>query len=908
MDKLYELMDWAEIEAVVFAEEDHPRDILGARVTPQGVLIQAFFPGEEDVSVHVLPGKKMYPMEKQDEEGFFAVLLKGRRIPQYEFVTGGRADGKTYRDPYNYPCQITEKEALRFSAGIWYDAYQKLGAHVMEIKGVQGVYFAVWAPNAVRVSVVGDFNNWDGRVYQMNRMDCGIFELFIPGLEAGCIYKYELKAKNDMVYLKADPYANAFEQKPGDASMVVSVDEYLWHDEKWLEERRKNSSKLAGEAMVVYQTSLQEWADQAGSPEEKNYKALAHRLAKYVKEMGYTHVELTPVTEYPEDQSLGFEVCGYFAPTARYGRPKEFMYLVDYLHKNGIAVILDFVASYFAGGYSLLTEFDGTCLYEHLDPRKGIHPAYGTHIFNYDRPEVANFLISSMKFWAQVCHVDGLKITDLATMLYLDYGREFGQWEPNMYGEPQNLEAKDFVKYMNKVLHKETDVITLAEEMAGGWHVTGDVEEEIGLGFDLKWNHDWSAGVMDYMRNDPIYRGPRQEDLILSTVYAFSEQYMIGFGKDDVTGPSGSLWEQMPGAGPEGSEEENAKVKLANLKLAYAYMIAHPGKKLFYAAAAGMDAEKQQLMKGYVRDLLQLYKKNPALYLLDSKEASFEWISNLDAERNLLIFLRKTAKKEDTLLIICNFSNVLYEAVEVGVPAAGKYKEIFNSDAAKYGGSDAVNPRVKISKVREANERKDSITVTIPPLALSVYKMPAVKAKTTNKAAKAGKATASAAREEVQEALIELPFELKTKADEKVKKTLRESVRHTVEEAAEKAGKAAGDVAAKAGKAAGDVTDKAEKTAEELREKAGRAAGDVAEKAGKTAGELREKAGKAAGEVAEKAGKTAEELRDKAGKAAGDVAEKAGKTAEELRERAGKATGDVADKAGELRQKKINEN
>ena len=865
MDKLYELMDWAEIEAVVYVEEDRPRDILGAKVTPHGILIQGFFPDQEKVSVRVLPGNRLYPMEKVDEEGFFAVLLKGRKIPKYEFVPGGKKDGQGYLNPYEYPCQITEKEEIRFGAGKWYDAYKKLGAHPMVIDDVQGVYFAVWAPNAMRVSVVGDFNNWDGRVCQMNRLDSGIFELFIPNLEIRSIYKYELKSGSGMVYLKSDPYANAFEEQPGDASVIVETDSYHWRDSEWRE--KNNASSPEGNPMAVYQCSLKEWAERTGDGDNCSYADIAKALAEYVKSMGYTHVELTPVTEYPEDRSQGYEVSGYFAPTSRYGYPKEFMYMVDHLHRSGIGVIIDFVASYFASGYSLLAEYDGTCLYEHLDPRKGIHPAYGTHIFNYGRPEVVSFLLSAIRFWGEKYHVDGVKITDLATMLYLDYHREEGQWIPNIYGSSENLEALDFVRQMNTILHRDTNMFTVAEEMAGGWNVTGSAEDD-GLGFDLKWNHDWSADFMNYMRLDPVYRGMHQDELTLSTVNAFCEKYMIGFGKDDVTGPSGPLEEQMPGAGPDADEEENGKAKAANMRLAYGYMMLHPGKKLLYSSNS-QDGTEAVIMREYIRDLLQIYKNKPALYLMDTKGESFEWISNLDAERNLLVFLRKTDRKEDMILAVCNFSNVAYEGVRVGVPCAGKYKEILNSDAKKYGGSGVVNPRVKISRKIEADERPDSIIVNIPPLGISVFHVPEEKPRTTNRdvlAARAGKKVSGPETADVK---------ADTSPSEQIKETENKEPKKKAK-GSKSGGRTAGTASVRkaVGNAAGGIRDKAAEAAADIGGKAAGAAGGIRDKAAEAAADIGGKAAGAAGGIRDKAVGAATDIKGKAVGAATDIGEK----------------------------------
>ena len=463
-NKLYEMMDWAAVEGIVYSEEDHPHDILGAHVTEEGILIQTFLPTAKSVTVVLKDSKKEYPMDLEDEEGFFAALLPGKRIPKYHYHVdfGEEADGKEniveYEDPYRFAPQITEKETKKFNAGICYDIYEKLGSHPMTVNGVEGVLFAVWAPNAMRVSVVGDFNLWDGRRSQMRRLgDSGVFEIFIPELKKGAVYKYEIKFKNGDPALKADPYANYAELRPNTASIVWDLDEYKWNDQDWMKKRAALDTKTA--PMSIYEVHLGSWmrkpteVDKRGreivGSEFYNYREIAVKLAEYVKEMGYTHVELLPVMEHPLDASWGYQVTGYYAPTSRFGTPDDFMYFMDYLHGQGIGVILDWVPAHFPRDAWGMAQFDGSCLYEHKDPRQGAHPHWGTLIYNYGRPGVSNFLIANAMFWADRYHADGIRFDAVASMLYLDYGKNPGEWIANMYGGHENLEAVEFLKHLN---------------------------------------------------------------------------------------------------------------------------------------------------------------------------------------------------------------------------------------------------------------------------------------------------------------------------------------------------------------------------------------------------------------------------------------------------------------------------
>ncbi len=727
--KLYDLMDWAGVEAIVYSEEDHPEKYLGPHQTEDGIMIQAFFPDAKEAVVRVNGGKKTYSMDMEDEAGYFAVLFPGKRIPEYSFLISYE-DGTTEekKDAYSFAPQITEKETKKFNAGICYDIYNKLGAHPMSINGTEGVYFAVWAPYAMRVSVVGDFNLWDGRRLPMRRLaDSGIFELFVPGIKAGAIYKYEIKAKGGLTYLKADPYGNAAELRPNTASVVADLRDFAWSDQAWMEQRKQRDTKK--EPMFVYELHLGSFRKPEDGRYFYNYRELAPMIADYVKEMGYTHIELLPVMEHPFDGSWGYQVTGYYAPTSRYGTPQDFMYFMNYMHENGIGVILDWVPAHFPRDTHGLSAFDGTCLYEHLDPRQGSHPHWGTLIYNYGRPEVSNFLIANALFWKNVYHADGIRMDAVASMLYLDYGKNDGEWVANMYGGHENLEAVEFFKHLNSIFKKDKDgAILIAEESTAWPKITAPVEED-GLGFDYKWNMGWMNDFLGYMQLDPFFRSHHHGELTFSMIYAYSEDFVLTFSHDEVVHGKGSMIGKMPG---------KRKAKFANLRAAYGYMMTHPGKKLLFmgqdiAQFSEWSEEKQvewnlleyeehQQMQAYMKALTKLYKEQPALFKQDFNPQGFEWINSMAADENLLVFMRRSDKQEDDLLVVLNFSPLVYEKHKIGVPYCGKYKEIFNSDSAEFGGDGNTNPRAKASKKVVCDDRENSIEILVPPMGISVFK------------------------------------------------------------------------------------------------------------------------------------------------------------------------------------------
>lgn len=726
--KLYEMMEWAQVESIVYSEEDNPHKILGPHVTEEGLLIQAFIPTAVKVTVLVEGTKTVYPMELADEAGFFVVLIPRKSIPKYKYlVTFDDGSQQEMADPYVFAPVITEKETKKFNAGICYDIYEKLGAHPMTLSGVSGVYFAVWAPNAVRVSVVGDFVLWDGRRLPMRRLwNSGIFELFVPGLEEGAVYKFEIKAKGGMTYLKADPYANAAEERPNTASIVADLNGFDWTDSAWMEQRKKIDTKK--NPMFIYEMHLGSWRKPDDGRYFYNYREIAPMLAEYVKEMGYTHVELLPIMEHPLDASWGYQVTGYYAPTSRYGSPKDFMYFMNYMHEQGIGVILDWVPAHFPRDNHGLAAFDGTCLYEHLDPRQGSHPHWGTLIYNYGRPEVKNFLIANALYWAKKYHVDGIRMDAVASMLYLDYGKNDGEWVANIYGGNENLEAVEFLKHLNSIFKKETDGALLIAEESTAWpKITGALDDE-GLGFDYKWNMGWMNDTLGYMQLDPIFRSYHHNDLTFSMIYAYSEDFVLAFSHDEVVHGKGSMIGKMPG---------KKELKFANLRALYGYLMTHPGKKLLFmgqefapfkewSEERGLDWEllketEHKQMQTYVKELTALYKEYPAFYQMDYDPHGFEWINCMSANENLLIYLRKTENEDETLLVVCNFSPLTYEERKIGVPFHGKYKEIFNSDRIEFGGAGNVNPRVKASKLESFDERDNSITIKVPPMGMAVF-------------------------------------------------------------------------------------------------------------------------------------------------------------------------------------------
>jgi 1,4-alpha-glucan branching enzyme len=721
-------INWMEVDALVQGIHNNPHHILGMHECIDDLYINAYLPGAKVVNAIEVSTRKKYTLVSDRVPGFFSVVIKDKKPFEYKLnVRFDDGDEVTYFDPYVFEPVIDPIDISLFNEGKHYSIYEKMGAHPMTVDGVDGVLFAVWAPNADRVSVVGNFNNWDGRRHPMRKLDySGIYELFIPGNLVGEIYKYEIKAKSGQVFMKSDPYAFSSEVRPANASRIVDIS-YKWKDAAWMEQREnKNTDE---QPMAIYEMHLGSWKRPTDGREFYNYRDIASLLADYLLMMNYNYVELMPIMEHPYDPSWGYQVTGYYAPTSRYGSPADFMYFVDYLHSKGIGVILDWVPAHFPKDEHGLGRFDGTALYEHEDPKRGEHPHWGTYIYNYGRNEVRNFLVANALYWAEKYHIDGIRIDAVASMLYLDYGRNNGEWLPNIYGGNENLEAIDFIKELNSKMHElHKGVIMIAEESTA-WPMMTHPVESGGLGFDYKWNMGWMNDFLNYMKLDPLYRKYHHNDLTFSMVYAYSEKFILVLSHDEVVHEKGSMIAKMPG----GYED-----KFSNLRVAYGYMMTHPGKKLLFMgqeiaqfAEFNENAEvdwslfefdAHVFMQGYVKELNELYKTEPALYELDSSPDGFTWINCNSANTSLLSYVRKGKKESDTLLIICNFTPMEHKAYKLATPSGGRWQEIFSSDNNRYGGEGRNNKTVKQAKKAECDGQEHYISVTVPPLSISVFK------------------------------------------------------------------------------------------------------------------------------------------------------------------------------------------
>ena len=620
--------------------------------------------------------------------------------------------------------KFTEVDQYLFGEGTNYDIYKKLGAHPMTVRKKDGFYFAVWAPNARSVSVVGDFNNWDITANPMERVgDIGVYETFIPGLEEGELYKYFIEGAHGELLYKADPYGNASELRPGNASKTVDISKFKWSDNVWMKKRQEFDETKS--AISIYEVHPGSWMKHQVTEDDENgfynYREFAHKLADYVLEMGYTHVELMGIAEHPFDGSWGYQVTGYYAPTSRYGSPIDFKYLVNYLHKKKIGVILDWVPAHFPKDGHGLAQFDGCCMYEHQDPRQGEHPDWGTKIFNYGKPEVKNFLIANALYWVEEYHVDGLRVDAVASMLYLDYGKRDGEWVANKYGDNKNLEAIEFFKHLNSLIHKRNKGVQMIAEESTAWPLVTGSPEDGGLGFSLKWNMGWMNDFLEYMKLDPYFRKYNHNKMTFSMMYAYSEKYVLVLSHDEVVHLKCSMLNKMPG-------ELDDKFK--NLKAGYAFMFGHPGKKLLFM---GQDfgqlrewSEEREIdwfllgednhrdLKSYVHQLLELYRKYPALYAMDNDPEGFEWINPEDGNRSIFSFVRKSPTKRNNLLFVCNFTPVARPDYRVGVPKKKQYKLIFTEKGM-------CEPQVFKAEKINADNRDYSIGYELPPYGVAVF-------------------------------------------------------------------------------------------------------------------------------------------------------------------------------------------
>ena len=627
-------------------------------------------------------------------------------------------------------CMITEMDQYLFGQGTHYEIYKKLGAHLTEYEGEKGVYFAVWAPHAKGVRVVGEFNCWGSDGYRMNRLEpLGIYEVFVPGLEEGCMYKYLIETeKGDYLY-KADPFAFYAEKRPGTASRVADISGFTWHDDRWMTKRA--GWNAAESPMSIYEVHPGSWKRHPHEEDEDgfyNYRELAAELTEYIKKMGYTHIELMGIAEHPFDGSWGYQVTGYFAPTSRYGTPEDFQYMIDYFHKHNIGVILDWVPAHFPRDAHGLANFDGEALYEHPDSRRGEHPDWGTKIFNYEKSEVRNFLIANALFWMGEYHVDGLRVDAVASMLYLDYGKQDGQWLPNKYGGNENLDAVWFFKHLNSIVHGRGDGSMIIAEESTAWPgVTKDVDDG-GLGFTFKWNMGWMNDFLEYMKLDPYFRKDNHNKMTFAMSYAYSENYILVLSHDEVVHLKCSMLNKMPGYLDD---------KFANLKAGYTFMFGHPGKKLLFmgnefaqlqewSEARELDwfllkEDRHLHMQNYVRALLQLYKKYRCLYELDDSWDGFQWINADDSYRSIFSFVRYSKTKRKNLLFVMNFTPMERPDYRVGVPKKKKYELVLDSDAEEYGGSGRKRAKVYDAKKGSCDNQKYYVEYPLSAYGTAVF-------------------------------------------------------------------------------------------------------------------------------------------------------------------------------------------
>jgi len=727
----------ATIDAIVCGRHGDPFAILGPHLIrrKQGaaVVIRAFLPDVQ--SATVLPPSGDPPaqsMTRIHADGLFEAVFPDRgEIFPYK-VRWAKADGveAEIEDPYRFSSTLSDYDLYLLGEGAHYQVYEKLGAHLVTLEGVSGVRFGVWAPNAKRVSVVGDFNGWDGRVHPMRlHPGNGIWEIFIPGLTEGTLYKFEILPRDEKpLALKADPHGFACELAPYPASVVTDLN-YRWADEAWMADR--GGKHALDSPIAIYEVHLGSWRRM---PEEGHrmltYRELAQELAVYVKAMGYTHVELLPVMEHPYYPSWGYQTLGYYAPSCRFGGPQDFMCVVDTLHQHGIGVILDWVPAHFPQDPHGLVYFDGSYLYEHEDPRLREHPDWGTRIFNYGRNEVANFLIGSASFWLDKYHVDGLRLDAVASMLYLDYSREAGEWAPNKYGGNENLEAIAFIKRFNEVVYRNhPDVMTIAEESTA-WPMVSRPTYVGGLGFGYKWNMGWMHDLLAYMSKDPIHRKYHHNNLTFGLLYAWHENFILPLSHDEVVHGKGSLHGKMPGDDWQ---------KFANLRAFYTFMYGHPGKKLLFMGGefgqtrewnhdTSLDWHLLEMgpyhrgLQRLVQDLNGLYRSQPALYQIDFEPSGFQWIDCNDWEGSVVSFLRRAKDPEDFLVFVCNFTPVVRHGYRIGVPREGIYREILNTDSYVYGGGDVINGEGIYAEWVPRHGHAQSISLTLPPLGAVVLR------------------------------------------------------------------------------------------------------------------------------------------------------------------------------------------
>ena len=712
-------IDEQSLDKLIHLRHSNPHQVLGPTIDSNGVTIRAYCPGADQIEV-VTVSKKKFVMQRIHDSGVFeTVLPKATKIPSYRFNIQSGGEVKKIRDPYSFPPTIGELDLHLFAEGKHEQVYKRLGAHVMKIGRVSGVAFSVWAPQAAGVSVVGDFNGWDGRFHAMRMLgNSGVWEIFVPDLAPGSLYKFEIRRRRGLPFLKADPYAQYTEQPPNTSSIVYQSN-YSFNDSAWM------TSRAIGEhfrkPMSIYEVHFGSWRRQL---EEANrpftYREMAYALADYAVEMGFSHIEFLPLKEHPYGPSWGYQVSYYYAPSARYGMPDDFRFLIDHLHQRGIGVIMDWVPAHFPKDAFALGRFDGSALYEHLDPRKGEHPDWGTYIFNYGRNEVRNFLIANALYWFKEFHIDGLRVDAVASMLYLDYSRKEGEWLPNKFGGRENLEAISFLKELNEITHRECPGTIMIAEESTSWPAVSHPVYSGGLGFDFKWNMGWMHDTLKYFQTDPLFRGGNHNALTFGLLYAWTENFILPFSHDEVVHMKGSLLNKMPGSNDQ---------KFANLRALYAYMWAHPGKKLLFMGGefgqwrewAETESLDWHLLKDsfhhgvqvLLRDLNKTYVVRPSLWEVDGEASGFAWLDVDNASENIVAFVRKSPSGKH-LVCIGNFSALDKKGYRLLLPEAGEYQLVINSDNDIYGGGGQSVAQVIIAE--PGDQGRSFATVDLPAL------------------------------------------------------------------------------------------------------------------------------------------------------------------------------------------------
>lgn len=745
-----------QIDRIVWNQHHDPFEVLGSHPLEENGksrswVVRAYLPNADAVWVIRPEERQEYPMQQVHHPHFFEVRIETVELANYQLRIKEGEHERVIYDPYAFRSpKLTDFDLHLFAEGNHHRIYEKLGAHLTEINGVKGVYFAVWAPNARNVSVIGDFNNWDGRQHQMRKNLIGVWELFVPDLTYGEHYKYEVKNQDGHPYEKSDPYGFQQEVRPKTASIVTDLDSYHWHDNDWVEQRRHTDALT--QPISIYEVHLGSWLHAASSEPAQlpngetepvvpvselhtearflTYRELAQKLIPYVKELGYTHIELLPIAEHPFDGSWGYQVTGYYACTSRFGKPEDLMYFIDQCHQNGIGVIVDWVPGHFPKDGHGLAFFDGTHLYEHADPRKGEHKEWGTLVFNYNRNEVRNFLVANALFWFDKYHIDGIRVDAVASMLYLDYCRKEGEWVTNQYGGRENIEAADFIRQANHVIFSYfPGILSIAEESTS-WPMVSWPTYVGGLGFNLKWNMGWMHDMLDYFHMDPWFRQFHQNNITFSIWYNHSENFMLALSHDEIVHGKSNMLGKMPG---------DSWQKFANVRCLFTYMFAHPGKKtLFMSMEFGqwsewnvwgdlewqlLQYEPHQQLKKFMSDLNHLYRQEPALYTQDFAQEGFEWIDCSDNRHSVVSFIRRSKDSNDFIVAVCNFTPQPHSHYRIGVPELGFYTELFNSDARQYGGSNMGNLGGKWTDEWSVHNRPYSLDLCLPPLGVLILKL-----------------------------------------------------------------------------------------------------------------------------------------------------------------------------------------